>query len=130
MNVDVKIGGLYESCTIARKGVCKYCNELIVWAARPNGKFIPLQPEEAKPGVMESHFSNCTKRDHARQWTRGQLREPRSQAGIEMTETVWRQLVRLVHPDKHHGGDDERLANDLTRWLLEQRPRLKREGRL
>ncbi|HYK36952.1 hypothetical protein [Alloacidobacterium sp.] len=41
-----------------------------------------------------------------------------------MSATIWRQLLRLVHPDKHHGGEDERLANDLTVWLLEQRPKL------
>jgi hypothetical protein len=46
-----------------------------------------------------------------------------------MTETIWRQLLRLIHPDKHHGSADERLANDLTRWLLDQRPRLKKERR-
>jgi hypothetical protein len=29
-----------------------------------------------------------------------------------MTETTWKQLLRLIHPDKHHGGESERLATD------------------
>lgn len=45
-----------------------------------------------------------------------------------MTEKQWRNLLLLVHPDKHHGGANEAAANDVTRWLLEQRARVKREG--
>jgi hypothetical protein len=33
----------------------------------------------------------------------------------------------LIHPDKHHGGEAESLANEMTRWLLEQRSRLTRD---
>lgn len=127
MEVDVKIGGRYIPCTLAGKSTCKLCGNPIVWARKPNGKFTPVDPKELEPGVMESHFGHCEEHSHTRQRPREQPPAPRpSRAGIEMTEAVWRQLLRLIHPDKHHGGADERLANDLTRWLIEQRARLKR----
>jgi hypothetical protein len=43
---------------------------------------------------------------------------------VQMTDTIWRQLMMLIHPDKHIGGESEAMANEMTRWLLEQRPRL------
>jgi hypothetical protein len=127
MDVDVKIGGHYIPCTLTGRGVCKLCGDLIVWARKPNGKFTPLEPEEGPKGVMESHFPYCVPHRGANH--QHSHSDPGHPPGIEMTETLWRQLLRLVHPDKHRGGEDERLANDLTRWLLEQRPRLSKEAR-
>jgi hypothetical protein len=42
-----------------------------------------------------------------------------------MTNATWRKLMHLVHPDRHHASQNEDLANEMTKWLLEQRPRLK-----
>jgi hypothetical protein len=44
-----------------------------------------------------------------------------------MSDETWRKLLQLIHPDKHHGGQSQALANDMTRWLLEQRARLTRK---
>jgi hypothetical protein len=47
-----------------------------------------------------------------------------------MSEATIRHLLLLVHPDKHHGGASEALANEMARWLLEQRERLTLKGRV
>jgi hypothetical protein len=44
---------------------------------------------------------------------------------VLMNLTFFRKLIRLVHPDRHQGGEDEKLANEVTAWLLEQRSRLR-----
>jgi hypothetical protein len=89
-----------------------------MWATTANGKAIPLEPFPARARYTEAHFSHCRRTQP----------EPSHPAGIELTERRWRHLLLLVHPDKHHGGATEALANDVTRWLLEQRARVTREG--
>lgn len=114
----VRIGKLQKPypCTLVGDGICKYCGAEIVWATLPNGKYIPLDPEAVGPGEMKCHLRNCAPRPAPS--LRG--------GGIAMTEATWRQLLRLIHPDKHHATADERLANDLTAWLIAQRPGLRK----
>lgn len=116
--IEVQFGPRIKRCALAGPGVCKVCGEEIVWAVTPNDKFIPLEPEEID-GVWEPHFGHC--QGEAGPSTKP---APRPATGIEMPMTVWKGLLRFVHPDKHHGTTDEKLANDLTSWLLEQKPKL------
>jgi hypothetical protein len=144
MDVEVKIGGQNRMLTVAEYGrlcACRFCGKLIVWGQDAAGKFYPLN---WNPTYL--HFDTCERRqkDQRRQERARQEAEywrqqghrfggppvrpaSESQAGIEMTQKMWRHLLRLVHPDKHHGGEDERLANEATRWLLEQKPHLKKK---
>jgi hypothetical protein len=130
MDVNVQFGTTCLPCTIKGNGICRDCGEMIIWALTPNEKFIPLEPEEVEPGVMEPHFANCAGHGQTRWRGRGrppgQAPAPQTQGGIEMSMAIWRQLLTLIHPDRHHGTPDEKLATALTQWLLDQRPRLKR----
>jgi len=117
---EVIFGSRYKPCNIAGDGLCKYCHKPILWGQLLNGKYIPLEFDAVEPGVMEPHFGK-----KCRPQTRAAAPEHALQDGIQMSETIWRQLLRLIHPDKHHGTADERLANDLTGWLLDQRAHLK-----
>ena len=118
MNVEVQFGGTYKLCHVTGPGVCKVCHEEITRAMTPAGKFVPLQPEEID-GVWEPHFGHCMSQSRSRP-----VPEPSRVVGIQITETIWKQLLRLIHPDRHHGGENEKLATGLTQWLLEQRSRL------
>ena len=35
---------------------------------------------------------------------------------------LWKDLLVLVHPDRHHGSSLEGKAGEATRWLLSRRP--------
>jgi hypothetical protein len=121
--IGVKTGhGRTMNCVIGSSGRCKYCDRPIIWATTPREKPIPLEPWPTGAGETESHFAHCSRRlgSEPPLGSRpiGQVR------GVEMTQEIWRHLLLLVHPDKHHGGEVEQLANDVTRWLLQQRGRL------
>jgi hypothetical protein len=136
-SMEVRFGHSYQPCTITGNGICRDCHEPICWGQLPSGKYVPLDRDPEEPGVMRPHFASCR---HARPRDPSRGRDsyrnrnagyapprpapPPPVTGIQIGETRWRLLVRLCHPDKHHGGADECLANDLTAWLLEQRPRL------
>ena len=110
---------------------CRGCGASIVWGRTGNGKSIPLQPWPDGAMYTETHFGHCSRSGRSssrRHSSSSQLPPPPPQTGITMTEKQWRNLLLLVHPDKHHGGASEAVANDVTRWLLEQRARVKREG--
>lgn len=129
MYVEVKIGARYFSCTTAGNGVCRYCGEAILWAVRPDdGGFVPLEPDSVRHGVAELHFGHCAGRGRTHARGREEYSRPAPPTpvmGIEMTVATWKQLLFLIHPDRFHGTSNERLATDLTRWLIEQRSRLK-----
>jgi len=119
MIVSVQFGSRLKSCHLEGPGVCRVCHEEITWATTPAGKFVPLQPEDIE-GVWEPHFGHCMSQSRSR----ASAPEPVPVVGIQITETIWKQLLRLIHPDRHHGGENEKLANEVTQWLLEQRSRL------
>jgi hypothetical protein len=129
--IEVQFGSTCLPCTIKGTGICRNCGEAILWAVTPAEKFVPLNPEELERGLYEPHFGTCAghKRSRGREEYPRPAPPPTPVIGIEMTVTTWKQLLRLIHPDKHFGGEDEKLANTLTGWLLEQRPRLKPERR-
>lgn len=113
--IKVKSGAYSFQCEVTGSGMCRYCDAPIMWATTQRGKAIPLQPFAACAMFTESHFGHCRR-------TRYEQPVP---PGIELTEQRWRHLLLLVHPDKHSDhGEIEALANDCTRWLLEQRGRL------
>lgn len=35
---------------------------------------------------------------------------------------VWRSMIKLVHPDHHHGGAMEEEATQVTQWLVARKP--------
>jgi hypothetical protein len=119
--VVIDFGDHVRLATVTGVGICKYCQQAMIWGELGNGKFVPLQPGENEPGIMAPH--RCTPR------LRPHYNSPAPalpEEGIPMSAAIWRALLRLIHPDKHHGGEDERLAHDLTCWLLDQRSRLKK----
>jgi hypothetical protein len=73
----------------------------------------------------ESHFDYCRARIGTSSSSRSTERRQTSAGAVEMTNATWRKLMHLVHPDRHHASQNEDLANEMTKWLLEQRPRLK-----
>ncbi len=38
------------------------------------------------------------------------------------TDTMWKKIMMLCHPDKHQGSE---LSQEVTRWLIENRPKTK-----
>lgn len=119
---EVWINGHLKPCTLMGEGICKYCHEAIRWATLESGRFIPLNVDAVEPGMMEPHFDSCADRSY----NSGPVPTPPAD-GIQMTTAIWKQLLRFTHPDKHHGTSDERLANDLTAWLIDQRSRLQKK---
>lgn len=51
---------------------------------------------------------------------------PARAAGAALDAGRIRQLLQLVHPDKHAGSE---LATELTQWLLQQRAQLRGAAR-
>jgi hypothetical protein len=120
----VKTAGRPFPCEITGSGECQYCGQPIIWAKTAKGRAIPLELFSETARFTEAHFKYCGRQLGGEA---SSPREYRSQPqGVEMTPEIWRRLLFLVHPDKHSSssGDVERLANEVTRWLLEQRDRL------
>jgi hypothetical protein len=104
----VRTKGRPFRCEVTGEGLCSYCDERILWAkVQKSRKAIPLEPFDEDDGYTESHFKHC----HTRMGTTD--RQPPPGRGVEMTDTIWRQLIKLVHPDKHHGGNSEDLATEI-----------------
>jgi hypothetical protein len=132
--IAVKTSGRPFICTVDDSGHCKFCGRRIIWATTPNGKKIPLEPWDWDQDLTESHFGHCGNRNNSRYSEPPPPPPPPPpprwpEQGVRMTDTVWRRLLLLIHPDKHHGGEAESLATEMTRWLLEQRSRLTREDK-
>jgi hypothetical protein len=128
MKIAVWTGHTYIDCETGNSGRCRYCGQSIMWTTTPNGRKMPVQPWSESAIETESHFSHCTRQTESASSAR--LGRPPQAGGILMTERMWRHLLLLVHPDRHHGGDRELLANEVTKWLLQQRWRLTRENEL
>jgi hypothetical protein len=122
----VKTNGLQFCCEVTGFGECRFCGTPVVWAETQKGRAIPLEPFSESARYTESHFAHCRYRIGGKSSARGRARAggPPPARGVEMTDTIWRQLIQLVHPDKHHGGNSEALANEVTKWLLQQKDRL------
>ena len=120
----VRTAGRPFPCEVGDPGLCRYCDQQIIWAITPRGKSIPLEPWGDAP-VTESHFAHCNR--PAGKTSSRDYRLPAQ--GVVMSDTIIRRLLLLVHPDKHHGGASEALATEMTRWLLEQRERLALKGK-
>jgi hypothetical protein len=97
-------------------------------------------------GVLEEHARHLLEQRLAKEALEPLLAEVRERAkkeklpanfakrvGTELKKNPhlpWDAAVALlIHPDKHHGGESEALANEMTRWLPDQRERLAREGK-
>jgi hypothetical protein len=118
----VKSAGRPFRCEITGHGECKYCAQPVVWARTARGKAIPLEPFSETATSTQAHFKHCGRQIGSEPPPRSDYRY--RAPGVEMSETVWRKLMQLVHPDRHNDSLDEQLAAEMTRWLLEQRSRL------
>src|SRR5271156_4326649 len=126
MEIEVNFGTRYQLCTLAGAGRGKFCHQVIVWATTGRGRFVPLEPDDDDEGDMAPHFDYCQRRFNSQPPPPPRFRAGAPPQGIEIDQATWKQLLKLTHPDKHHGGEDERLATTVTQWLLEQRPKLRK----
>ncbi|MBC8284899.1 MAG: hypothetical protein H8E32_13870 [Nitrospinae bacterium] len=59
-------------------------------------------------------------------WTCYQIRQAETEKSDDFIPDKWKEmilpLIQLCHPDKHKGS---KLSNEVTRWLLEEREKIR-----
>jgi hypothetical protein len=104
---------------------CRYrqCGQ-VFWPEKSNYYFCSWachQAHYAEPGNDYRGYQRSRDEHYDRGFWDGARARP---AELEIPLGIWRGLLRLAHPDKWQGEPElVSLSTEVTRWLLEHRPK-------